>query len=81
MNRVNCCPVLSRLAQPWLGHDECPPLGSGCQDTEVTDCVEPGRRDEPNEAAEQRERVEVDGDSAVTERLLQSDAHQAIRAG
>jgi hypothetical protein len=36
--------------------------------------VKPGRGDERDEAAEQRERVEVDSDRAVTERLLQRDA-------
>jgi hypothetical protein len=39
--------------------------------------VEPGRRDERDEAAEQGERV--DGDGAVTQRLLQSDAHKPHR--
>jgi hypothetical protein len=44
--------------------------------------VEPGRRDERDESAQERERVEVevDGDGAVTERLLEGDAHQAVGA-
>jgi hypothetical protein len=40
-----------------------------------------GRWHERDEAAEQRQRVEVDGDGAITERLLQRDAHQSIGTG
>jgi hypothetical protein len=42
--------------------------------------VEARRRDRRGEAAEQGERVEVDGDGAVAERLLQGDSDEAIGA-
>ena len=78
---AGCGSVVSDLAGLWLGHHQWTPLGSGCDDAEVAHGVEPGRRHERNEAAEQRQRVEVDSDGAVTERLLQSDAHEPIGAG
>jgi hypothetical protein len=43
--------------------------------------VKAGSGDKSDQAAEQRERVEVDRDGAVAERLLERDAQQAIGAG
>ena len=58
--------VVGRLARAWLRHDEGPPLGGGGEDAEVAHGVESGRRHERDQAAQERQRVEVDGDRAVT---------------
>ena len=73
--------LVGRLARPRLGHHQGPPLGSGGQDFEVAHGVDPGRWHERDEAAEQRQRVEDDGDVTVTEGLLESDADEAIGPG
>jgi hypothetical protein len=46
----------------------------------VTDGVKARRRDCRCKSAQQGERIEVNGDGAVAERPLQSDAHEAIGA-
>jgi hypothetical protein len=62
----------------WLGHDEWAPFRAGSEDTRVAYGVEARCRDESDEAAEQRERVQVDRHGAVAERLLQRDPHEPI---
>jgi hypothetical protein len=68
-------------ARRGLRDDERSPLGGGGEYTGVADGVEAWRRDGGGEAAEQGEGVEVDGDGAVAERLLEGDAHEAVGAG
>lgn len=51
---------------------------SGGENPRVAHHVEPGRRHDGREAAEQAERVEVDGDSAVREGAFQLDADEAV---
>jgi hypothetical protein len=51
------------------------------EDACVAHGVKPRWRYGRGEAAQQRERVEVDGDGAVAERLLQDDAHEPLGAG
>ena len=62
----------------WWGHDARAPLRVRREDSRVDHGAAPRRRERGAQSPEQRERVEVDGDSAVRERPLQLEAHELV---